>query len=211
MGRPAAASISVATAERVLDAALDEFAGRGFDGARLQDIAERAGITRPSLLYHFASKEQLYTATLARAASQLSEMILSAIGANGSFADRVHFLVEGFLEFAGAHPRVCRLLLRTVITDDAPETRPLYLDQVRPLIDDVMRFFVDDGGARDAAVLRAGLLSIVVHILTKSAAGDLRAPLWGNDDDEDTWLFVEQLLARRKTRQSWENPAERPS
>lgn len=201
MGRPALASITVATTDRILDAALAEFAGRGFDGARLKDIAEVAGITRPSLLYHFETKEQLYAATMGRAAQQLSEMILGAIGAQGSFRDRVHFLVEGFLEFAKTHPEVCRLMLRTVVTEDQPETRRLYLSQVGPLIDDVMGFFAKDGDAdlRKELPLRAGLISVVVNILTKSAAGDLRGPLWGNDDDDaDTWMFVEHALLRTK-------------
>jgi AcrR family transcriptional regulator len=201
MGRPAISSIAVATTERVLDAALVEFAGRGFDGARLADIAAAAGITRPSLLYHFDSKERLYAATLGRAATTLSEMILGAIGAQGSFRDRVHFLVEGFLDFAKTHPDVCRLMLRTVVTEDQPETRRLYLEQVGPLIDDVMRFFADDGdaGLRPGLPLRAGLISVIVNVLTKSAAGDLRAPLWGSDDDDaDTWMFVEHALLRSK-------------
>ncbi len=199
MGRPALASITVATADRILDAAVAEFAGRGFDGARLKDIAEVAGITRPSLLYHFETKELLYAATMGRAAQQLSEMIFGAIGAQGSFRDRVHFLVEGFLAFAKTHPEVCRLMLRTVVTDDQPETRRLYLSQVGPLIDDVMGFFAKDGeqDLRKELPLRAGLISVVVNILTKSAAGDLRAPLWGNDDDDaDTWMFVEHALLR---------------
>lgn len=215
MGRPAIASITVATTDRILDAALAEFAGRGFDGARLADIAATAGITRPSLLYHFESKEQLYAATMGRAAQQLSEMILSAIGAQGSFRDRVHFLVEGFLEFARTHPQVCRLMLRTVVTEDQPETRRLYLSQVGPLIDDVMGFFAKDGEGdlRPDLPLRAGLISVVVNILTKSAAGDLRLPLWGNDeDDADTWMFVEHALLRsKKTQQETEQKKTEPS
>lgn len=198
MGRPRASTITVATSDRLLDAALAEFARRGFDGARLEDIAAVAGITRPSLLYHFKTKELLYTATLARAAQALSEMILEAIGAQGTFRDRLHFLVEGFLSFADANPAVCRLLLRTLVNDGEGETRRLYVEQVTPLIDDVMTFFGRDGDAdlRPGVPLRAALVSVVVNVLSKRAAGDLRAPLWGSITDDDTWLFVERALLR---------------
>jgi len=198
MGRPRTASISVATTERLLDAALTEFSRRGFDGARLADIADIAGITRPSLLYHFASKEELYAATLDRAARGLSEMILQAVGAQGSFRDRVRFLVEGFLEFADRNPAICRLLLRAVVTDDQQDTRAVYVAQVGPLIDDVVRFFGNDGDAdlRPGVPLRAGLMSVVVNVLTKRAAADLRRPLWGDETDDDTWLFVEHALLK---------------
>ena len=52
---------------RILEAARGEFAQRGFPGARLQDIAERAGLTHPTLLYHFGSKERLYAAVIEQA------------------------------------------------------------------------------------------------------------------------------------------------
>ena len=59
MGRPRATPDEDTTKMRVLRAAEVEFGRAGRDGARLEDIASAAGITRPSLLYHFASKDEL--------------------------------------------------------------------------------------------------------------------------------------------------------
>ncbi|MBC8069692.1 MAG: helix-turn-helix transcriptional regulator, partial [Deltaproteobacteria bacterium] len=56
MGRPPVSSVITATPERILEAARAEFAAVGFAQAKLADIAARAGITRPSLLYHFGTK-----------------------------------------------------------------------------------------------------------------------------------------------------------
>ncbi|HZH26045.1 MAG TPA: HTH-type transcriptional regulator RutR [Azospirillaceae bacterium] len=55
-----------ANVDRILDAALAVFAAYGFHGARVGQIAEAAGLSKPNLLYYFASKEALYLALLER-------------------------------------------------------------------------------------------------------------------------------------------------
>jgi TetR/AcrR family transcriptional regulator len=55
----------------VLAAAVHEFAESGFAGARVDSIAERAGVNKQALYYHFGSKEQLFQAALASIYDQL--------------------------------------------------------------------------------------------------------------------------------------------
>ena len=54
------------TAERILDAAEDLFAEKGFSATSLGEVADRVGIRSPSLYNHFRNKEALYTAVLKR-------------------------------------------------------------------------------------------------------------------------------------------------
>ncbi len=50
------------TRERILDVALDLFTEKGFDGTSLREIAERLGVTKAALYYHFASKDDILMA-----------------------------------------------------------------------------------------------------------------------------------------------------
>ena len=53
---------AASTRERILNVALDLFTEKGFDGASLREIAERLGVTKAAIYYHFASKDDILLA-----------------------------------------------------------------------------------------------------------------------------------------------------
>jgi AcrR family transcriptional regulator len=75
--RPAAESIrrrnAAVTRGRILDAAKEEFAARGFKDARIEDVAERGGANRRMIYYYFSSKDGLYLAALESVYAQLMD------------------------------------------------------------------------------------------------------------------------------------------
>jgi AcrR family transcriptional regulator len=64
---------------KLLLAALDHFAARGFDGVQVKEVAEEAGVSKPTLYYHFGSKEglfrQLCLVALAVTEKRLKDMV----------------------------------------------------------------------------------------------------------------------------------------
>jgi AcrR family transcriptional regulator len=68
---------SRSTRERILDVALDLFVDQGYDGTSLREIAERLGVTKAALYYHFEAKEDILLALHMR----LHEFGKSALGA----------------------------------------------------------------------------------------------------------------------------------
>jgi AcrR family transcriptional regulator len=196
VSRPAAKLDAIDTAERILQAAEAEFAALGYAPARLADIAARAGIRRPSLLYHFPSKEQLYRAVVERAFDQLGRELMRPIALTTDFEARLDAIIDAFAGFVRARPSLAPIIVRELIEAPAdtsdPESgrrggapgRAIVLERVAPLLD-LVEAFIRDGGSdrlRPGLPIRAAIVQVAGDLLLRSAAGSLREPLWGPGD-----------------------------
>jgi TetR/AcrR family transcriptional regulator len=118
---------------RILEEATRLFATQGFDGTSIQAISDAVGIRKPSVLYHFSSKELLHQAVLdevlARWNDVLPELLLAA--AHEQRFDRV---MEAVTSFFVEDPDRARLLLREIL-DRPEEMRRRLARFVRPWID----------------------------------------------------------------------------
>lgn len=112
-GAPATGEAS--SRERILDVARSEFADRGFDGARLQDIAGRAGLRHPTLLYYFSSKEGLYRAVIEQAVGDWAEETRLAIENPLRGFEQVTALVEAGFRFFDDHQDFVRIVRREAL------------------------------------------------------------------------------------------------
>jgi AcrR family transcriptional regulator len=76
--KPGRAEKSVARREAILAAALEEFAARGFEGARLDDVAKRAGVAKGTIYLHFRDKETLFQELIRSTLTPIVAMIEAA-------------------------------------------------------------------------------------------------------------------------------------
>lgn len=113
----------------LLSAAMDEFAAKGYAGARVQDIAARAGVNKQLIAYYFGGKEGLYR-----------ELHQSWLNQEAAFAGPdVPFdtLIGEYLRAALADPRAPRLLVWDALTGgehapaDGDETGPADVADIR--------------------------------------------------------------------------------
>ncbi len=102
------------TIRRVLDAAEERFAGEGFRGTSLRDIASDAGIRAPSLYNHFENKEALYAAVLERAFGPMLE-ILERFLARGQEAYEAPGMATEMLVILAERPNRARLLMHEAL------------------------------------------------------------------------------------------------
>lgn len=183
MGRPPGGSAQTATPERLLDAAEQEFARHGLRAARLEDIAAAAGIRRPSLLYHYPSKQELYGAVVRRTFERLGAALMLAMAGPPDFRSRFDAVLASYAGFLAEHPALARVVVWELLDGQGPG-REILLEQVVPLLDLVERFVRIEGRAdvRPGLPVRAAILKVASDILLRSAAGEFKSALWGDAD-----------------------------
>jgi AcrR family transcriptional regulator len=94
---------AIATKERILDAAFVEFMERGFAGARVDEIASRAGCNKALIYQHYGDKEQLWEHILEWKTAELSNI--------GADFDRPAETVARYFDFHAANPWFARLIM----------------------------------------------------------------------------------------------------
>ena len=87
----------MATRDELRTIALDEFTSAGYGATSLQRIAELAGVSKSSVMYHFDSKERLLEAAIGPAIDRMHD-VLAPLEAGGGIPDRAQFLEE-FVDF----------------------------------------------------------------------------------------------------------------
>jgi TetR/AcrR family transcriptional regulator len=124
---------------RILAVARGEFAEHGFTDARLQDIAERAGLTHPTLLYHFGSKEGLYAAVIEDAVHDWAATTNRVRSTGLQGFDQVEALVDAGFEFFAAHLDFVFIIRREAL-EGAGRLEPAIAAHMRPFMDDAVAF-----------------------------------------------------------------------
>jgi AcrR family transcriptional regulator len=98
---------------QLLSAALEVFTAAGYHSAAMDEIADRAKVSKPVLYQHFPSKLELYLAVLDLHIDSLVFAIQKAIAQHRSNADRVKATVEAYFGFIDSEGEAFRLLFES--------------------------------------------------------------------------------------------------
>ena len=111
------------TAERILDAAEDLFAERGYSATSLGDVADRVGIRSPSLYNHFRNKEALYGEVLNRLLREFARP-LEELRRGPINRERILQWLEAIVRQHHEQPNLARLLQHAALSG-GPQTNAL--------------------------------------------------------------------------------------
>ncbi|MCA9681342.1 MAG: TetR/AcrR family transcriptional regulator [Cyanobacteria bacterium HKST-UBA02] len=118
-------------AQKILDQATRLFAAHGFSGVSLADIAKSVGIRKPSLLYHFQSKDTLRRSVLEEILAHWNDVLPKLLMAATSGSEQFDTVLSKTVSFFADEPDRARLILRELL-DRPDEMQPLIETHVRP-------------------------------------------------------------------------------
>ncbi len=167
------------TQEKILKAALELFAERGYEGTKTQAIAKRAGFTEKTLFKHFPSKQELFTQTVYPAFLNLMQPLmfgsLQAIikDEEMSLRDRLKALFKNRLSFMQKHPDQFRLIAQQLLFN--PEFRKPFIsfwqEQILPSMKPLLEQARASGEIRklsDDTLLRTIISSVIGYAVHRT-------------------------------------------
>ncbi len=138
---------------RILEEAVRLFSRNGYGSTSVREVAEAAGITKPTLYYHFGSKEGLFEALIDHHLTGLEALVGEAVTSAGGVVDRIRTFAKTYLLGAAEEADALRFLLTCSLPDTRDNANPhcgvfgRVLQIVTPL-QDVIRQGVTSGELR---------------------------------------------------------------
>jgi len=172
---------------QLLGAAQEVFVSQGYHAAAMDEIAERAGISKPVLYQHFPSKLELYLALLDESVDGLIETVRDALGSTTENKQRVAATVRAYFDFVAGAGGAYRLVFESDLSNE-PAVRAQLDRAMHECADMISRVVKEDAGLADeeAYLLSVGLVG----------AAQVSARYWLTTNRGITKEMAQQLMAR---------------
>src|SRR3989440_6804433 len=173
---------------QLLDAALEVFVSQGYHAAAMDEIADRAGVSKPVLYQHFPGKLELYLALLDESTGSLVDTMRDSLGSNlEDPKQRVAATFGAYFEYVGGNGQAYRLVFKSDLSNE-PAVRERLEEVQHQCAEMVSRAVREDAGISDeeAHLLSVGLVGMA----------QVTARYWLSTRDHIPREAAEQLVAR---------------
>jgi AcrR family transcriptional regulator len=172
---------------QLLGAARDVFVAQGYHAAAMDEIAERAGVSKPVLYQHFPGKLELYLALLDESAEDLVRSVSEALSSTTENRQRVPATIKAFYDFVAGKGEAFRLVFESDLSNE-PAVRERLDRAMYDCAEMVSQFIRED----------AGIGTEESHLLGVALVGmaQVSARYWLSTDRAIPQDAAEQLIAR---------------
>jgi AcrR family transcriptional regulator len=141
---------------QLLGAAQEIFVAQGYHAAAMDDIADRAGVSKPVLYQHFPGKLELYLALLDESAEELVAIVREALSSTTDNKQRVPATFRAFFDYVGTSGEAFRLVFESDLSNE-PAVRARLERAMRECAEMVSQFIREDAGVGDAEARLLGM------------------------------------------------------
>lgn len=180
---------------QIVDAPRDIFQRKGFDGARMQDIADAAGINKALLNYYFRSKEALFEAVFHEALGKLLNPILEVFGSPRHLEWKIGILVNRYSEGLMQNPHIPGFVLHEINRN--PKRLVAFIE--RQKIGSIKNFLDQlEQGMREGRYRKTDPRQVMVHLISMIVFPFVARPMLQTVFMMDDESFAEFILDRQQ-------------
>jgi AcrR family transcriptional regulator len=104
----------ISTEQKIYSAAKQIFLQKGLQGARMQEIADEAGINKSLLHYYFRTKDKLFQVIFEETASKLFTSIITALEGGNDFKTKIQLFVDRYIGFIQENPYIPQFMINII-------------------------------------------------------------------------------------------------
>jgi len=148
---------------KIMNAARDVFAEMGFGGARMDEIARRAGVNKATIYYHIGDKKELYAEVIHQVIGNTTDRIAENISRAATSEEKI-VIIKTIAEAMDLNPQMPPLIMREIASggDNLPDV--FVLEDFARLIG-IVKSILDEGGS---AGVFAETSPLILHLMVVS-------------------------------------------
>jgi TetR/AcrR family transcriptional regulator len=182
--------------ERILAEAVRLFGMNGYEATSLQSIAEAVGIRKPSLLYHFPSKEALHQEVIDTSLGHWREELPRVLAESATGYDRFTSAMKALLAFFRSEPNRARLTVREML--DRPEAlRERLREHLSPwirVLTDYLRMAQGSGIVKPGLDPESYVVQVLMMVVSTAAIGQVAGAITDIEEKERDSRYTQEMV-----------------
>ena len=180
------------TEEKIYEAARKVFILNGMDGARMQEIADEAGMNKALLHYYFRSKENLFKAVFKDIFAKFFDKVREALTSDAPLKEKLFAFIDNWIDMIQANPYVPQFIINEINRDPKVLKELMFESGAGP--QKILELFVNDKQVHDSLNTdqRHVVISILGMLIFPFAARPLLQMVYFNDDQKAYNAFLNE-------------------
>ena len=188
--------LELSTEDKIIAAARKVFLKKGIDGARMQEIADEAGINKAMLHYYFRSKDKLFEFIFQETASKLFPHFEAVLDSNLDIFEKIRQVVKGYIDIIAENPFLI-LFVMNAINSDAGVSINESLVKQKPKF--FSRFVEEmEKSAKKGLIKKVDAQNVLINLLAMCAFPFIAKPMIAGMLSINEKKYA-QLIEKRKT------------